>query len=139
MITSHPSYRESRTPGIFAGLFIIGVLLLLLMFATQTPLDVDVSTSHGETQHGEVVKQIREKCTGSPYWFNPVTRYAIRWCEIGAGKIGYQIMRWGGASWKEVTSFPDKIKQGYTAEQTVAEYLVNSGYVNIEWARSFTK
>ena len=135
-------------------LFLAGVLSLILLgvYALNQPLQsipylrvdtepqtlprvevkVDVSTSHG---HGDPA--IQEKCTGSPYWLNPVTRYTIRWCDLGQGKIGYQVLRWVQkiGFWKEVTHFDDRIKQGYTLEQTVEEYLVNTGYINIEWAR----
>lgn len=102
----------------------------------MTGIKIDISTSHAKERHDAAeVDEIREKCTGLPYWFNPVTRYAVRWCQLDSGRIGYQVMRWVQKMtfWKEVTSFAEDPRAGMEAWAQVEEYLVNAGYVNIEW------
>lgn len=133
MTASSSSYSEGISLPEIGLMVLIAAAVIAILGALAAPLaiQIDTSTSHG---HGST-EEIREKCTGSPYWFNPVTRYAARWCRLENGQIGYQILRWvqKGEFWKEVTTFDDKVKAGYTLEATIEEYLVNSGYVNIEW------
>lgn len=125
-----------------ALLALAGVLAfaLLVVFAQASPLvipfDYDVDVSHGPERHGkDTAEKVRKNCTNDPYWFNPVTRYAVRWCEIGAGRIGYQVLRWAQDEnrWKEVTTFSEKVRTTVPLLQQIEEYLVNVGYVNLEW------
>ena len=99
---------------------------------------VGTTISHAIARHGEIVQEIRTKCSkqGDPQWINELTGRGARWCilrepdaENGQkGKLGYQIMEKVNGVWEEITAFPQKVNVSQTIEEAVAKYMNNTGY-----------
>lgn len=107
--------------------------MLFLVVLSLVAISIGYGISHAVKTHGEVSYQIRACMTGDPFWHNPESGYYARYCNLEPGKVGIQILhKAADGTWQEITTFTKKIGD---ACKTVEQYLIDTGYVNLNWMK----